>query len=1039
MKPSLRCSLLVLLCFGSAAASLAHAQNNTASPVSDPTQVNSAVRANSQVFSLGPVTLDKGPTIASVTSSAGKITSAVPGTTIQINGNGFGATQGSNFVCFCSSPTKIDGFFGSNSGIIITAWSNTQISLIVPADNTVPFGSYWIMVALWDGKIADKVAGQTNGFAFATQAPGPTISTLTGGVTGSAKTYQALPGAEINIYGVGFQDFTGCGAKGRAVLAQGTKVVLSSSNYAYISKGDPTGAAGVVELALGLPTTIAPGTYSFYLLDGSQHQSNVISLTLGTGGTGAGIVENGAHISSISPSPAWISPIEEIYLYGGGFAQGAVTFTPAGGGAAITLTQNVAWASNEVNFEPPSTLPPGSYLVTVSGACGMTSNAVPLVVSAHPAPAISAANTPGGGAPGTIVTLTGSNFGAQSGSYVSFKNNGVTWASPGAPGNPQPLQIGGWTDSFISFTLPVQPQPSSSTATVTVTTNGGASNPRSITVNPLWGFVDLHTHPLANLGFGGDLISGGVDVGSTITKGPNCESGPLTATSEAMALGPENSIHGGWGTDNTCGNDIRELAIHITQEAQTPPAYDPSDSTYPTSGYPGFVTWPIYSDLMRQKMWVEWMRRSYQNGQRVLVALAVNNPLLAELVQGDLAHDDKGSADLQIPAIIAFVNRHSDFMQVAYSSSDIPNILAANKMAVIVGVEIDNIGDYSLASPPPSIQQVQAEIDRLYAEGVRYVFPIHLVDNVFGGTAVYQDIFDMANLYEEGSFWNMTCSNPGDGINHAFSVPQEIVQELISLAILQPLTPPVPICLQAPGSSAPVGVVNSRGLSPLGAQAIQYMMSKHMLIDIDHMSQLSANAALSLAEAQPNGGYPVMSGHNGLRNPSSGGDSNERSLTALQYARIAKLHGMAGVGSANLSAPQWLQGYQNVVAAMGGGTVTAGFGTDTDGMAPGMPANATVPLPGSACPVGYKLTTIPGTNMGVCNSNVQYNSTFPMSTDGNQSWNYNLVGVAHYGMLPDFLKDVANLQGGAAVVNQFMYGAEYFWETWRRAEGLPAQ
>ncbi len=37
-------------------------------------------------------------------------------------------------------------------------------------------------------------------------------------------------------------------------------------------------------------------------------------------------------------------------------------------------------------------------------------------------------------------------------------------------------------------------------------------------------------------------------------------------------------------------------------------------------------------------------------------------------------------------------------------------------------------------------------------------------------------------------------------------------------------------------------------------------------------------------------------------------------------------------------------------------------------------------------------------------------------------------------MLPDFLKDVGSLPGGAVVVTNVMSGAEYFYQTWRKAE-----
>src|ERR1700733_10999846 len=121
---------------------------------------------------------------------------------------------------------------------------------------------------------------------------------------------------------------------------------------------------------------------------------------------------------------------------------------------------------------------------------------------------------------------------------------------------------------------------------------------------------------------------------------------------------------------------------------------------------------------------------------------------------------------------------------------------------------------------------------------------------------------------------------------------------------------------------------------------------------------------------------------------------------------------MAGVGSAKLTADQWLSLYAQVIQSMGPGAV-AGFGTDMDGMEFGMP-----PRPGS---------------------NVQYGTAaFPlqMSANGNQTWNYDTVGVAHCGMLPDFLADVASMNGGSNVISNMYNGAQYLYETWRIAEGI---
>ena len=56
---------------------------------------------------------------------------------------------------------------------------------------------------------------------------------------------------------------------------------------------------------------------------------------------------------------------------------------------------------------------------------------------------------------------------------------------------------------------------------------------------------------------------------------------------------------------------------------------------------------------------------------------------------------------------------------------------------------------------------ISNEIQRLYDNGVRYIFPIHVLDNLFGGTAIYQDGFNTSNLREAGHYWEIECADAG--------------------------------------------------------------------------------------------------------------------------------------------------------------------------------------------------------------------------------------------------------------------------------------
>jgi hypothetical protein len=547
---------------------------------------------------------------------------------------------------------------------------------------------------------------------------------------------------------------------------------------------------------------------------------------------------------------------------------------------------------------------------------------------------------------------------------------------------------------------------------------------------PLRGWVDLHTHPLSNIGFGGKLLYGGVDVGALLPADPNCKQN-VRATSMLQALGHDRSTHGAWNPfNNSCGDSIRALVIHAVQLLNKA-----ADESSDALGAPDFKEWPVWNDLTHQKMWVGWIRRAFDSGLRVMVALTVNNKTLADATAGgcDYPTDDRSSADLQLAEIKGFVSRHSDFMEIALTSADVARIVSANKLAIVLGMEVDNFGDLNRGPQPPTNDQISAEIERLYAEGVRYMFPIHLLDNPLGGTAAYEDLFNFSTFREDGHYWNLGCAPAPDrsseAINYQFAMTSPLLVDVLTIASAVKLKTKFPDPPPYPCATGSVGQTNNLGLRPQGTFAIKEMMRHGMLIDIDHMSDRSKEMTIGIATTNQ---YPLNSGHSVLRgfSPPTGFQStspqiNERSTSAAQYSAIANLHGMAGVGSGNLDAYQWAAMYQQVIMAMGTGS--AGFGTDTDGFAPGMPPRCSPPIdPSSASACQSPL------------AQVKYDDSFQISQLGTKKWDYNTVGVAHYGMLADFLKDVSTYpgdgSGGTVILNNLMGGAEYFYQTWKLCE-----
>lgn len=529
----------------------------------------------------------------------------------------------------------------------------------------------------------------------------------------------------------------------------------------------------------------------------------------------------------------------------------------------------------------------------------------------------------------------------------------------------------------------------------------------------LRGFVDLHTHPMSHLGFGGHVVHGAPDVGVLMPAGQiwrdnDCNQSPERAKSQAQALGSCYAAHAGkdW-IKNKCGNDIRRLVLDGMEDGNH--ANKPHDVDHP-AGFPGFTRWPKHDDILHQQMWVDWMHRAYKGGMRVMVALAVNNYTLANGLEASAANprNDVASGDLQISELKKFVAAHP-WMEIADSAADVRRIVGEkDKMAVIVGVELDDVGDFLLKKVKPSPAAARAEIRRLHGLGVRYAFPVHLIDNAFGGTAVYEDEVNRANCFHGGDWWQLKCtggSGPDEkGIKHVVGAGWDAFK---SMKLGQcGGTAPVPKC--KPGE----GHMNSKGLTAAGKAAISEMMRLGMIIDIDHASLRTLRDILDHTKT-PGGGYPLVSGHNGLRAgldglpPKPGHAGNENQRTKEQYLELAARKGLAGIGWGALRSDEW---HARVRAAKDTGVALA-LGSDINGL-------VVQPTPRAGCKKGSEC--------------VVYSAEFPKPSQ----WDYNTDGVAHIGLFPDLLRDVETQEQGDRTVDALFDGAEAFAVMWERAESL---
>jgi len=102
---------------------------------------------------------------------------------------------------------------------------------------------------------------------------------------------------------------------------------------------------------------------------------------------------------------------------------------------------------------------------------------------------------------------------------------------------------------------------------------------------------------------------------------------------------------------------------------------------------------------VHQQAYIDWLYRAYQGGLRLVTCLAVNNELLATKSNPRLPPDDRSAIQAQIAAMKAmteFIDGQSGgpgsgWLQIAYTPEDARRIIGENKLAVVLGVEVDSL------------------------------------------------------------------------------------------------------------------------------------------------------------------------------------------------------------------------------------------------------------------------------------------------------------------------------------------------------------
>ena len=529
-----------------------------------------------------------------------------------------------------------------------------------------------------------------------------------------------------------------------------------------------------------------------------------------------------------------------------------------------------------------------------------------------------------------------------------------------------------------------------------------------------WGFADLHAHPASHLAFGANEHGeGGVFWGK---PGLRWEDADRTIATDLSPCIPDMHYCGGLPG---CGDE--DAVRHTTRQRVLGQINNITGLPHRSGGWPNFDGWPHARNLLHQQMHITSLRRAWQGGLRLIIASVTDNQSLTMLWRRAFnapppepdPNLDFESAKRQLAFIRQLVEANSSWMAIVESPAQARIAISHNKLAVILSLEMDTL----------SINQI---LTLKTDYGVRHITPIHLVNNVFGGVAVYADLFNSHNWYVNGYFLHVT----GDPIlEFRLGRPQKLLPT--SFGAVEPISID-DSDYRALGYPADQGHRNTLGLSE---GYLSVLMNSGLLIDIAHMSDASQAAALDLAERY---NYPLMNSHTGLR-PDDAVSASERSMRRSLAARMARLGGVLGLGTEGKlngdPVENWVNEYCDALEVMGNRGVA--LGTDMNGYA--------AQIPHSVVPVSYPITVA----RDIWRTDYSLIAGAPGASEppllerhalgARAPFDFHQDGLAHFGLLPDFLQAVHTQLGASGrdanqLVGQMFHTAEDTIAMWEKVE-----
>jgi len=461
-----------------------------------------------------------------------------------------------------------------------------------------------------------------------------------------------------------------------------------------------------------------------------------------------------------------------------------------------------------------------------------------------------------------------------------------------------------------------------------------------------------------------------------------------------------------------------------------------------TDGYPNFDYWPTSYSTDHQQTYYKWLERSWLAGQRVFVQQCVNNEILGDIMNGlppykGAPTDDMTVADLQIQNIYHmedYIDAQcggpgKGWFCVVTDSNEAREVIHEGKMAVFLSLELDTVfgatkdyiglledGMITQEACDQELQRIELQLDEFYNKGIRSIFPVHALNNGFGGCQLYQgELFSLMNYVKTSDFYQPEVSDN----------PRVFYKQ-----------PKADLPVQAQGHG------NILGLTKTGEWLINKLIEKKFIIEVDHMSDNTFNRTLDILWENK---YPgVIASHTRILDMFQ---PEDKAWEQMDIPRMIKVMQLGGIVSPMLwetlsehqmcvsdylsymidlskgGIPTYGEFDNSAYQAYGGPykVPTTWYNTNQDptddillGIPFGSDVNGACMLPnfdnftGIYADVNYEDGSFASLYEGVYSDMVN-TVRFDRQVTGNRIFDINGDrGVAHYGLIPDFLKRLAS-------------------------------